>query len=672
MRILDPKAILLTVVGLLLSFCTPTTTKASTASTGSIIDVNQAKLNKILETANFTAVYWYARNCKRSENVLKDLETLDEEAEKHKVKLYKINDKRYGKSLGIKKFPALTFIQGSDNVIIYEGSLKDKEEMLDFMTDEDNMEIPDKIEDVKQELMLQIVEENNLVAVFFYDGSKASAKALESMEDIDEETDVFGIRFLRINDPELADDYSLSSIPALVFFRYEIPVVYEADLKDELEVLEWLIVQRNSADEQDMIEFVNQEQLDIMVKTMDNLLILFLDNSRLSNKVVEIMEAIDDDFDNIGISFIAVKDRSLAARYTIDDFPSLAYFEQEIPSLFDDDIENATQAYNWAIELLNGDHIEEVTNEILDKFIATKTYLAVLFYREDDDASITALKTLEEIDDDLDKYGIMFVKISDEKEAEEYGIESFPALVVFENGIPNMYGDSLESGEAVLTWIVTESMGDNTIESVTDNMLDALVVDNDHVAAVFCDKNDPTSQDLVENMEHIDDDAVNFQFPIKFVQIHNSPAAQEYGLTELPALIYFDKQIPNIYDGDINDNEEILSWMTTQASGSHIEDINSHILEKLLKRHEDVTVLFYSKGVKGEKRLIEDLEEVDHILEDAGVPLVKMDDQNEAEKWGLDVVPGIVHFQYKHPNIFKGDLANEKKIVEWVLETQSS
>ena len=34
----------------------------------------------------------------------------------------------------------------------------------------------------------------------------------------------------------------------------------------------------------------------------------------------------------------------------------------------------------------------QVTNEILDKFIATKTYLAVLFYREDDDASTSALK----------------------------------------------------------------------------------------------------------------------------------------------------------------------------------------------------------------------------------------------------------------------------------------
>jgi hypothetical protein len=38
------------------------------------------------------------------------------------------------------------------------------------------------------------------------------------------------------------------------------------------------------------------------------------------------------------------------------------------------------------------------------------------------------MQLLEEIDDDLDEMGIMFVKIDDEKEAEEYGIEKFPTI----------------------------------------------------------------------------------------------------------------------------------------------------------------------------------------------------------------------------------------------------
>jgi hypothetical protein len=39
----------------------------------------------------------------------------------------------------------------------------------------------------------------------------------------------------------LAGDFSLNKLPALVYFRNGIPVVFEGDLKDEAEVLEWLI-----------------------------------------------------------------------------------------------------------------------------------------------------------------------------------------------------------------------------------------------------------------------------------------------------------------------------------------------------------------------------------------------------------------------------------------------
>ena len=133
-----------------------------------------------------------------------DLELIDDDAKKNNIEFVKINDKRYGKSFGIKKFPALTFFRGRD-IMIYDGDLKDEEAVLDFLTDEDNMAIPDKIEDVDADLLISIVESDPFVTVIFYDESKASSKALEHVEEIDEETDVFQIRFLRINDKELAE-----------------------------------------------------------------------------------------------------------------------------------------------------------------------------------------------------------------------------------------------------------------------------------------------------------------------------------------------------------------------------------------------------------------------------------------------------------------------------------
>ena len=65
-------------------------------------------------------------------------------------------------------------------------------------------------------------------------------------------------------------------------------------------------------------------------------------------------------------------------------------------------------------DILDIDESCKVTNDILDKFIATKSYLAVVFFKEDDPKSTAALDVLEEIDDDLDEVGIMFVKLDDE------------------------------------------------------------------------------------------------------------------------------------------------------------------------------------------------------------------------------------------------------------------
>ena len=79
-------------------------------------------------------------------------------------------------------------------VFIYDGDLKDEEAVLEFLTDDDNFSMGDKIEDVDAESLISIIETDPYVSVFFYDDTKESSKALEHMEDIDDETDVFNIR----------------------------------------------------------------------------------------------------------------------------------------------------------------------------------------------------------------------------------------------------------------------------------------------------------------------------------------------------------------------------------------------------------------------------------------------------------------------------------------------
>lgn len=58
---------------------------------------------------------------------------------------------------------------------------------------------------------------------------------------------------------------------------------------------------------------------------------------------------------------------------------------------------------------------------------------------KDDKEDIRILNELENIDDELDKEGIVIVRLDDEKEAKEYGIDHLPTLVYFENKIPAIY-----------------------------------------------------------------------------------------------------------------------------------------------------------------------------------------------------------------------------------------
>jgi hypothetical protein len=56
-----------------------------------------------------------------------------------------------------------------------------------------------------------------------------SAAALSELENIDTQADKMNIAFVKINDLVLVDEYGLSQLPAIVYFRQSIPIPYEGD-----------------------------------------------------------------------------------------------------------------------------------------------------------------------------------------------------------------------------------------------------------------------------------------------------------------------------------------------------------------------------------------------------------------------------------------------------------
>lgn len=69
--------------------------------------------------------------------------------------------------------------------------------------------------------------------------------------------------------------------------------------------------------------------------------------------------------------------------------------------------------------------------------------------------------------------------------------------------------------------------------------------------------------------------------------------AKKYGFRNPPGITYFRKGKPINYDGDIDDEEEVLDWLTDPENmelTDHIERVNRKMFEKMRQRSDYVAV----------------------------------------------------------------------------------
>lgn len=104
------------------------------------------------------------------------------------------------------------------------------------------------------------------------------------------------------------------------------------------------------------------------------------------------------------------------------------------------------------------------------------------------------------------------------------------------------------------------------------------------------DNNDDKSEKILEELENIDDECDTLG--ITFVKIDNPEEATEYGINEVPALLYFEKGIPTVYEGKLHDEEALLKWLEQQTTSDEIEDITDEMLDLILEKMPYVAVLF--------------------------------------------------------------------------------
>ncbi|XP_058832625.1 uncharacterized protein LOC131690704 isoform X4 [Topomyia yanbarensis] len=641
-----------------------------------IEEVSAKQLERILEDKDYVAVYWYARSCTTCDTVLAELEHIDDDTDSFGVDFVKINDKRLAKQYGITKFPALTYFREKEP-IIYEGDLMDEAGVLDFLTSLEAMDLPDRIEEVNSKILSKIIEDSDYVAVLFCINHencppgnnnkpecKKCIKALQELENIDDEADELDIGFVKIHDEALAEEYNLGPLPKLVYYRHQTPIVYEHELQREEDVLEWLIENKATGDEDDVIEEVNAKTLKTLIANIDNLVVLFYDEGdEESEKVLQELENIDDDCAKHGIQFVRIDDAKVSKEYGIDDIPAIVYFEKEIPNVYDDDLSDEDEILKWLLSQLEKDEIEDVTDEMLDKLVKEGKSVAVLFYDNNDKKSEKILNELENIDDECDQLGINFVKMDNIEEAKDYGVTKFPKLVYFEQGVPTVFEGDMEDEEEVLEWLERQTNSDE-IEDVTDEMLDMIVEKMAHVAVLFYDKDSKASQKVLAELENIDDECD--QNDIAFVKIDDDNEAREWGIDELPTMILFERGIPHIYEGDLMKEEELLGWLVHQKRHSEIPEITDEMKDKLMRTYDHVAIIFYDKDDKQDIRVLNELENIDDELEKEEIVIARLDNAEEAREYGLDHLPALVYFENEIPAIYEGDLMNEEEVLEWL------
>ncbi|XP_055320480.1 uncharacterized protein LOC129577457 isoform X16 [Sitodiplosis mosellana] len=630
-----------------------------------IEEVTQKQLERILQEKDYVAVYWYARSCLTCDKVLAELEKIDDDTDSFGVDFVKINDKRLAKQYGIKNFPALTYFREKEP-IIYDGDLMDEEGVLDFLTSLEAMDLPDRIEEVNAKILAKIIEETDYVAVLFYKPEcKRCTKALQELENIDDEADQLDIGFVKIHDEALADEYNLGALPALVYYRHQIPILYEGELSKEEDVLEWLIENKSTGDDEEVIEDVTAKTLSTLIGNVDNLVVLFYDHGiDDSMTVLEELEKIDDDCDKHGIQFVKIDDDRTSRGYGIESVPAIVYFEKQVPNIYSGDLLNEEEILHWLVSQTEKDEIEDVTEEALDKMVKDGDTLAVLFYDNNDDRSQKVLEELENIDDECDALGINFVKIDNTDEAKEYGIDSVPSLLYFEKGIPTVFEGRLEDEEAVLKWLEQQTTSES-IEDVTDEMLDLILEKMQYVAVLFYDKDQKKSQKVLNELENIDDECD--QNDIAFVKIDDDKEAEEWGIDEIPTIVFYERGIPHIYEGDLMKEEDLLGWLIHQKRHSEIPEVTDEMKDKLVESTKHLAVIFYDKDDKQDMRVLNELENIDDELEKEGIVIVRIDNADEAKEYGLDHLPALVYFEDKIPALYEGDLMNEDEVLEWLI-----
>ena len=300
--------------------------------------------------------------------------------------------------------------------------------------------------------------------------------------------------------------------------------------------------------------------------------------------ILEELEQIDEKLDKQDMPLVKISDEGATGAFGVEQMPSLVYFENGVPELYPGDLLNDEAILKWMLSELKQEEIKELTVPMLDKLVERGHTMAVLFYDPKDKQDLMILDGLEKIDDDCRRFDIDFIKVCnhyfsknfvkflnccisktycnpiaqfqyfltkiwinvlflflcpnkvcDAEEATQYGLDSLPGLLYFENKIPSLYDGDLESVKLLLEWLIEQKTTD-TIEQITEEILEILIEDEEYLAVFFsgpCEADDPCNE-ILEELEKVDSTLQDYG--IMLVMTEEREFAKTLGVTTFPGM----------------------------------------------------------------------------------------------------------------------------------------
>ena len=109
---------------------------------------------------------------------------------------------------------------------------------------------------------------------------------------------------------------------------------------------------------------------------------------------------------------------------------------------------------------------------------------------------------------------------------------------------------------------------------IGSQMVERLIRKRQRVAVFLYDKDDrKVTKRALRVLDDINDDIDDIR-SLDLVRTYDADVAREYGVGKLPALLFFDAGVPNVYRGDVTDSAEMLEWLSRLAEEDNIEEVN--------------------------------------------------------------------------------------------------